>query len=438
MRILLVLIASFLSMLVSFSEISAAEFLSGREVTVAADEIWEGDLYISAQSVNVAGTVKGDLVVFSQALHVTGQIEGGVFAAAQQVLLEGECARTCRIACQAAEVGAGAQLGGDLVVAAYSLEIKQDAVISGDLIYAGFQAMLKGEIEQDVWAAVNRAELLGQVKQELSITTASSHTPDWQPLGQFWPGTPLVSIPQVKPGLTIDAGATIGSKLIYHSPEEANIAPQANITGPIEWIEPEPPLKPENENLNYFWQQVKRFLTILAMGVLMIVVCPHTTGGIVEQILQRPIASFLAGLIAVPLAVVLSAIVLALIVAVPMAFGWLHFDGLAVAGSLIASLAAVLYLGSVAFYFVFGAAVVTCITLGCVVFSDQRMTSRWALIVMLGFGLIFYIVLTCVPYLNVGIIAAAILFAFGGIFLWCMGKVLKGGQHENSREAAGS
>src|SRR5690606_1335527 len=153
------------------------------------------------------------------------------------------------------------------------------------------------------------------------------------------------------------------------SPEEANIAPQANITGPIEWIEPEHPPKPKNAKVHYFWQQVKRFLTILAMGVLMIVACPQTTGGIVEQILRRPIVSFLAGLVAVPLSVVLSAMVLALIVAIPMAFGWLHFDGLAIAGTCIASLAAVLYLGSVAFYFAFGAVVVTCIALGRVVFS---------------------------------------------------------------------
>ncbi len=438
LRTLLVLVASLSVFFDAPAISSAAEFLGGREVTIAADKTWEGDLYISAQSVNVEGTVTGDLVVCAQKLHVTGKIDGGVFAACQQILLEGKCGRTCRLACQAAEVGDGAQLGGDLVAAGYSLEVNKGAVISGDLVYAGFQAMLRGQIEQDVWGAVNRAELFGKIGRELSITTGSNQgSAPSPPVGMWW-GTNLVSIPQVKPGLTIEEGATIGSKLIYHSPQEADINPKAEVTGPIEWIEPQHPAKPDDDKIDFFWDQIKRYLTILAMGILMIVVCPQTTSGIVEQIIERPIFSFLAGIIAVPLSVVLSALVIALIVAIPMAFGWMHFDGLAVAGSFIASFATVLYLGSLAFYLVFGAAVVTCISLGRVVFSDHRIVSRGALILMLGFGLIFYVVLTCVPLLRVGVIAAATLFAFGGIFLWCMTKVLSGSSENRPRTAAES
>lgn len=435
MRTLLVLVTYLSFSLLCPLITNAAEFLSGQDVTIAADETWDGDVYISAQSVNIAGTVKGDLVVCAQKLHVTGTIEGGVFAACQQILLEGECGRTCRLASQVAEVGEGAKLDGDLVAAGYSLTVNQDAVISGDLVYAGFQTLLRGEIARNVWAAVNGAELFGGVGGELSITTAGSHAPDPLMTDEFWPGTPLVKIPRVPSGLTIHDSATVGSKLIYNSPSEADISAMAKVTGPIEWIEPASPGKEPQQKMDYAWQQIKRFLTILAMGVLMIVVCPQTTGGVVEQIIQRPIASFLAGIVAVPLSVVMSVLVIALIVAIPMGFGWLDFDGLAVAGSFIASFAAVTYLGSLAFYFVFGAAVITCITLGRVVFSDHRITSRGPMILMLGFGLIFYVVLTCVPFLGMGIFVTAILFGFGGIFLWFMGKVLAGSAENRPRAA---
>ncbi|WP_158265281.1 polymer-forming cytoskeletal protein [Blastopirellula marina] len=438
MRTLLVLIACVFPLFALPTGTHAAEFLGGQEVTIAADDTWEGDLYISAQSVRVEGTVTGDLVVSAQKLHVSGQVEGGVFAACQQVLLDGKIGRTCRIACQAAEVGPAARLGSDLVAAGYSLEIKPGAVVSGDLVYAGFQAMLRGQIEQDVWGAVNRAELFGKIGRELSITTASNRGTAWQlPTGLWW-GTPLVSIPHVQPGLTIHDGAVVGSKLIYHSESEADIASEAKVTGPIEWIEPEPTTVPESDKISYVWDQVKRYLSILAMGMLMIVVCPLTTGGMVEQIIQRPIASFLAGVVAVPLSVILSVLVIASIVAIPMAFGWLHFDGLAAAGSFIAAFAATIYLGSLGFFFAFGAVVVTSITLGRVVFSDHRISSRGALILMLGFGLIFYVVLTCVPFVQVGVIVAAILFAFGGLFLWCMGKVLASSPEKRPRAATES
>lgn len=416
---------------------SAAEFLAGHEVTIAADETWEGDVYISANRVNIEGTVKGDVIVGAQYVHVTGQIDGSLCAGAQQTLIEGKIGRTVRAAGQAIEVGEGARLGDDLIAAGFSLEVKPDAIIAGDVVYAGFQAMLRGQIEEDVWSAVNRAELSGSVEREVSITVDSSDGSVSGPFPTFGPGIPLITLPRVKPGLTIHEGAEIGSKLIYHSPKEADISADAEITGPIEWIESKPaePTGPE-ETTAYFWRQVKRYLTFLAMGVLMVVVCPTTTTGVINQILRRPVISFIAGIVAVPLSLVISVLILGMIVAIPIGVGWLNLEALAVSGSLIAAFTSVLYLGSLAFFFVFGAATVTSIALGRVVFTEQRIVSRGALILTLAFGLFFYVVLTCVPYLWVGVSAAAVLFAFGGIFLWLMGKMLSGDEKKPQRVSA--
>ncbi len=399
---------------------AAAEFLSGAEVTIAADETWDGDVYISAQSAKVEGTIHGDLVVYAQQLHVSGTVDGGLIAAGQEILLEGTYGRTCRIACQAAQVAAGTQMKRDLVAACYSLEIDKGTLIDGDVIYAGFQAMLAGTIKEDVWGAVNRAEVLGKIGNELSITTDSKHQKG-PPPGQVWQNLKLVDIPTVSPGLTIDEDATIGGKLTYHSPTEVTIEDGASVTGPIEWIEPEQPAPRDPKNkTDYFWNQLKRYVTLLVMGILMIVCCPATCGGTVDQIVRRPIMSFLAGILAVPLAVIALGAITALIVLVPMAFGWLTLEGLAVAGAFIATFATVLYVGSLGYFFVFGAAAVTSITLGRIVFSDHPIATRGRLILSLAFGLVFYVVLTCVPFLNVGVFVAAILFAFGGMLLWLM------------------
>lgn len=412
----------------------AAEFLAGHEVTISADETWEDDVYISANRVNIEGTVKGDVVVGAQYVHVTGEIEGSLCSGAQQTLIEGKIGRTVRAVGQAIEVGKGAQLGGDLVAAGFSLEVKPDAVIAGDLVYAGFQAMLRGQIEEDVWGAVNRSELFGKVGRELSMTVDSSEGNVSGPFPTFGPGVPLISLPTVQPGLTIHDGAEIGSKLIYHAPVEANISADAKVSGPIEWIESkQAELAGPEKTTAYFWRQVKRYLTFLAMGVLMVVVCPTTTTAVIDQILRRPVISFVTGIVAVPLSLVISVLILGLIVAIPLTLGWLNLDALAVSGSLIAAFTSVLYLGSLAFFLVFGAATVTCIALGRVVFTELRIVSRGPMVLTLAFGLFFYVVLTCVPYLWVGVSVAAVLFGFGGMFLWLMGKLLSVGEKKVTR-----
>lgn len=416
---LLLLLACVLS-LGLFNSSEGAEFLSGESVTIAADETWEGDVYIFAQSAKVEGTIRGDLVVYAQRLHVSGTVEGGLIAAAQEILLEGSYGRTCRIACQAAKVGAGTQMKQDLVAACYSLEIDKGAAVDGDLVYAGYQAMLGGTIKDDVWGAVNRAEVTGKIGRELSITTDSNHQ-QGPPPSQYWPDLKLVDIPMVSPGLTIREEATIGGKLTYHSPTEVTIDAGASVTGPMEWIEPKRPAKREPMgNTDFFLGQLKRFATLLVMGILMIVCCPSTSSGTVDQIVQRPIMSFLAGILAVPLAIIFLGLVTSLIVLVPMALGALTLDGLAVAGAFVATFAMVLFVGSLGYFFIFGAAAITSITLGRIVFSDHPITSRGRLILSLAFGLVFYVVLTCVPYLSVGVYVASVLFAFGGMLLWIM------------------
>ncbi|MEW4454200.1 polymer-forming cytoskeletal protein [Bremerella sp. JC817] len=420
------------ALLAFVSPASAAEFLHGETVTIAADDTWEGDLYVLAQSVVVEGTITGDLVVYAQRVKADGDIQGGLIVAGQEILVKGKVGRTSRLAGQAILIDEGATLKGDLVAAGYSLEVAEGATVDGDVVFAGFQAALGGEIEDDVWAAVSRAEVSGSIGRELSITTGLRNGKKMPPPATMWQQLRTIDLPLVDPGLTIRDGASIGGKLTYRSPNEADIEGGAKVTGPIEWMKPQSPTAPAaSDNTNYFWDQIKRYITMLLMGILMIVCCPKTTGQTVDQIVQRPIISFLAGFLAVPLSVIGLGLVAALIVAVPMLFGWLTLDGLAGAGAAIAAFGMVLYVGSLLYFFVFGAATLTCITIGRIVFSDHPIASRSRLTLALAFGMVFYVVLTCVPYLSVGVFVAALLFGFGGMLMWLLRGMFSGGSSKN-------
>src|SRR4029077_11073546 len=54
---------------------------TGDNVTVPADESWDGDLYLLGGRVTVAGLVDGDLTVLGGQVDVTGTVTGDVLAA---------------------------------------------------------------------------------------------------------------------------------------------------------------------------------------------------------------------------------------------------------------------------------------------------------------------------------------------------------------------
>lgn len=398
-----------------------AEFLSGETVTITKDETWEGDLYVMAQSVTIEGLVEGDLVVYAQALDLRGTVEGSLIAACQQARIAGRCGRSSRIAAHAIQLTPQARLAADLVAAAYSLEIEEGAVVNGDLVYAGYQALLHGDVREDVWGAMARAALHGTIGQELSISTGGNQ-PNAAPRSlNRWMPSPLFPLPPVEPGLTIHPGAEVKGKMTYHSPNEAVIDSEAKVTGPIEWLEPQrEPLAIQDEKTRFFVEQLKRYATLLVLGLLMVLVCPTTTGGTVDEIVERPVLSFLLGIVAVPISLVMVGVIGALIGILPLALGLLTMDGLAAASSAVAAFTLVLYVGSWVYYLLVGAAAVISITLGRIVFSDYPIVSRGRLSLALMFGLIVYVVLTCVPYLRVGVAVTAVLFAFGGLLLWIL------------------
>lgn len=396
-----------------------AEFLSGQNVVIAADQVWEDDVYVFAQTLVVEGEIKGDLVVSAQQVHLRGDIGGSLTAACQQLLIEGTCGRASRIACHTARIAPEARLAGDVVAAAYSLDIAKGAVVDGDLIYAGYQILLQGQILDDVWAAVSRAEITGSIGRELSITaagTAAAH-----PVDTYWnvpPGS-LLAVPPVTSGLTIHPEARIGSGVVYRSPEEAEIASDASIGGEVQWLKTERlELSAGDPRMRYFWAQVRRYGTLLVLGGLMVMVCPTTTRGTVDEIAVRPGVTFLAGLLAIPMAVVAVGVIGALVVLLPMLFAMVTMDHLAVASAAIMFFSLLMYVASLLYFVAYGAAAILSITFGRLIFSDQPIISRGGQLLALAFGLIFFILLTCIPYLDIGVMGVALLFGFGGLFTW--------------------
>ena len=67
----------------------AADFRGGDYIVIDADEVIDDDLFITANRVEVEGTVKGDLFVTGQEVVINGQVEGSLLVTGQTLDING-------------------------------------------------------------------------------------------------------------------------------------------------------------------------------------------------------------------------------------------------------------------------------------------------------------------------------------------------------------
>ena len=95
----------------------AAEFVEGGDIVIGADEVIEDDLYVTAGSLVVDGTVLGDLIAMGSTITINGRVEGDVLAAGQSIRINGIVQDDVRAAAAVIELGENARIAGDAVLA---------------------------------------------------------------------------------------------------------------------------------------------------------------------------------------------------------------------------------------------------------------------------------------------------------------------------------
>jgi len=253
----------------------AFEPRTGEDVVIAAGEVIEDDLYVSAATFTLDGTVKGDLVVAAQTITINGTIEGDLMAAGQAVIINGAVMDDVRIAGATLFVGEGASIGDDLLAAGYSLETRSGSQVGGSLGFAGGQALLAGDVTNNVFAATGGLELRGAVGGNVKAGVGEAQATSGPPPSMFMPPTG-VTMPTVNPGLTIDPAASIGGNLEYTQSKDLSI-PGGVVTGKVTRIEPQ--LSPEQTAVeqkstlqkvgDWFLNLIRTILTLFLLGLLL-------------------------------------------------------------------------------------------------------------------------------------------------------------------------
>jgi cytoskeletal protein CcmA (bactofilin family) len=399
----------------------AFEGRGGDTVVIGADEVIEDDLYVGAGTFILDGTVKGDLIVGGSTIEINGTVEGDLIAAGQTVVVRGTVTDDVRIAGQALTLESEAQVGDDVLAAGFSIEGKKGSSVGGDFVYVGYQALLAGDIAQDVDIAVGGVKLSGSVGGDVEAEVGEAG--EGPPPMFFMPGAP--AMPSVPPGLTVDEGAQIGGKLDYTSASEWSI-PAGVVAGAITRHEPEIEVEeevvvsPARRVAGWFLRHLQRLVTLLLVGLLMIWVVPGWTEKATGALRAKPLPSLGWGVVSIAAFIFALLVVLIVTILVAVVLGLITLGGLAgtTAWTGILTMALLVFFFSIAVAYV--TKVVVSFLSGKLILARLRpdwVEGRiWPLVV----GVVLFVIITAIPILGWLVNLLVVLLGLGA--LWLLGR----------------
>jgi cytoskeletal protein CcmA (bactofilin family) len=390
-----------------------------KDLTIAANEIVNDDVYLAGERVRIDGTINGDAIVAGSEIIINGVVTGDVMAAGRSITINGKVNDDIRMAGQSIALESKAQIGDDAMLAGWGLEQRVGSNIGGDLHFGGFQALLAGNVSQNVVVGTNSLELRGTIGKDVKATVLGDPN-----ILQFLP-QPERELPQIPLGLTIGDTAKIGGNLSYRSTKAGQIGKDARIAGQVQYTNIEvdrvdaESKNPVNPVFAIVWQ-IQRLLALLLIGWALLRWMPRWTKGLAETIQTQPWQCLGWGAVGA-IAVVPTAITIFLVIALlstlfavtlPMfvppliGVGFLTYIALSLGLTLI-----VAYLAPVVVSLLGGQRLIQLV---------RPMETRQ--IAILGIGLFIFVIATAIPVLGWVISLIAALFGLGAIWVSLRGR----------------
>jgi hypothetical protein len=393
----------------------------GDIVVIDADEVIDDDLYVGANEFTLNGTVKGDLFVGGTTITINGTVEGDLFATGQSVAIKGKVGDDVRIAGWALTVAG--DVADDLIAFGFSLETERESKVGGDLLSFGYQALLAGDVAGDAIVNGNAVVVEGRVGGDLTVDVANAQQGQRMPPGfPFAPNLPPV--PSVSSGLALASSASIGGDLNYTALAEVSIPPGvvAGQTSFTEYVPPEGEAVPRPTLMDrvgsWFGRQVRRLITLLIIGSLMMWLIPAWTHQTAHIVRDEPLPSLGWGVVAAAVFVVAIALMACVTTILFVLFRVLTLRQLA----RLLAVGGLLDMAIVAYVFAVIWGYVTPIIIGVLfgqlifgLFKSKASEHRWWPMVL---GVFVYVAIRSIPILGwlLGLIAA--LFGLGAIWIW--------------------
>lgn len=275
-----------LCMLLAMGQTDAQEV--GENVVISGGTINE-DLYVAGERVHVTSAVNGDVIAAGGRIILSGPIEGDVLAVGGVVDVQGNVADDVRAA--GGTVTIDSRVGDQVAAAGGTVRILPGALVAGKVWLAGGEVEILGVLGKEARVAGGTVVIAGRVQGDLNIAAR-----------------------EVK----ILSGARIEGNLIYRSPQQAEISPDAQITGSITYKAVEMPERPSRLQAAGVFAAV--FLSLLVSGIVLFLLFPAFTYAAARNIRTAPWKSLGLGFVLLIVTPFAAVVLMMTVLGIPLAF----------------------------------------------------------------------------------------------------------------------
>jgi len=258
---------------------------------VPEGETREADLYMWAQSIDIAGTLDGDLIAGFKEGSITGTVTQDLNGMCETMRITGVVGDDVRFACGTFYLDG--HIGGDLIIFARSILISETAVIDGDAIIIGATATVNGVIGGRARIMTGFLDMDGTIAGNAEITTDG--------------------------GMKLGPNAHIGGDLFYEGPSEIDI-PEGTVAGEVTFQ------KVIKEEFDFDFPAASAFFHILGFiaalvaGTIIVALTTDHARRTAEIIRTKPLKSLGIGFITYICMPIVLLVLLVLILTIPLMF----------------------------------------------------------------------------------------------------------------------
>ena len=436
-RISILLALVFMWGLVFTGSARAVEFTN--DGIVAANEVVDDDLFISADQADIDGTVNGDLfinssqaavrglvdgnlIVNSAILNLTGHVTGSVVFFGRSAEISGQIDGSVYASGNGMRIRPEARLARNLFWAGYALDVRPGVEVGRDIILAGYQGQIRPASVRHVSASVSGLELDGVINGNVYAAVEGAGVNDafMQVVNEMLPPSEMFEpIPMLPSGLRVAPTTQIGGRLDYQSPvnQDSSIgaAPGGGVSFTPAPVDPE--LTLAERVAAWFIARFKELATLLILGGLVAALFPIALRRSGEQAGARPLRAAWKGLLALVGGFILVALALILVSVVGLLIGIIQLGDLSLATFTmgISGLAALFFF--FLFMITFGSKLVAAQWAGQKIlarFSATAGDHRYYPVII---GLLIYVALRFIPIVGLLVGLAATLIGLGAAYM---------------------
>jgi cytoskeletal protein CcmA (bactofilin family) len=255
----------------------AADIRTGERVVIAVDEVIDDDLVVSAQFVEINGTVTGDLVATGTIILINGRVGGSAIVAAQSVEVRGTIDGSLYGAAYSLLLGEGAAVNRNVLFGGFSATTQANSQVSRDFHMAGYQMRHDGSIGGDLNVSAGALQINGTVGGDVTGEVSAP--------GRAAP--PHVSLPNMPSTVTmLPSGLVVG--------------PAAQIGGQMLAQEITPTARPTHGVLGLPLWLINRLGTVIGLllvAIFLIALWPRVLPALSGALQRRPLPSLGWGLL---------------------------------------------------------------------------------------------------------------------------------------------